>query len=257
MYVGTHIHTHDEHHTSVHTCTHTPDTHDTSMHTHTLTTYIGTNMCTHATHIHTPHAHIHMSSAQPSALTAIKAQCQLPGSPNGPLHFYNNIFNGNGGQSCLWGVGAVSFHTKVKSYSPHNSPAARVKRGGRAPAPSRRRANCSCLADSPLKPPNLPRASLAPQRLPLALRNCPLSLSVSEQQHRPAPSPVVHPIQDSEEPFPFWKFPLVLVVGFPSGLTARLCSLPWSSGPQGEASVPSEAGSLAQLVPEHTSEGHM
>lgn len=152
-------------------------------------------------------------------------------------------------------MGAVSFHTKVKSYSPHNSPSARVKRRV-CSCPSRKRANCSCLADSPLKPPNLPRASLASQRLPLALPNCPLSLLSVWAATPPAPSPMVQPIQDSEEPFPFWKLPLVTVVGFPSGLAARLCSLPGSSGPQGEASVPSEAGCLAQLEPEHTPEGH-
>ena len=64
-------------------------------------------------------------------------------------------------------------------------------KGGSAPAPSRRRANCSCLADSPLKPPNLPRAPLAPRHLPPALPSYPLSpqcLSSNTSPPRPNPS---------------------------------------------------------------------
>ena len=131
-------------------------------------------------------------------------------------------------------------------------------KGGRAPAPSRRRANCSCLADSPLKPPNLPRAPLAPRHLPPALPSYPLSPQcLSSNTSPPSPNHSGSPNTGFWGARPFLEVSLGTCgrVSFRTECQTR--SFPGSSGPQGEASVPSEAGSLVQLVLEHTSEGHV
>lgn len=117
---------------SAHACTYT-NTHyrhtHTSMHTYVLT--FTTHMhkyhpCVHTTqvhiYVHTHHntthmRHIHMPSTQPSAIRAIKAQCQL-GSPFGPLCSHNDILNGRGEQSRPRRVGTMALHTKVKFHSP-------------------------------------------------------------------------------------------------------------------------------------------
>lgn len=151
-------------------------------------------------------------------------------------------------------------HAEVESHSPRGRPLSQSESGGgRAPVPSEGRARCSCPADS--APTSRGQswshsARLWPPHIPPRFPQC-LSSGAP-----PLPIPIPHGSPNNRilrKPCPFWKLPLVLVVGFPSGPTARQgCALlPWSSGLQGEASVLSARGSLAQPVLKQTSAEHV
>lgn len=85
-------------HAGAHTRTNTHYRH--TPHELTHTTQIP-SMCTHHTHTHMWHTCQTHTHALNMAIRAIQAQCQL-GSLYGPRCFPNEIFNGNGEQSCPW-----------------------------------------------------------------------------------------------------------------------------------------------------------
>lgn len=156
--------------------------------------------------------------------------------------------------------GALCSSTLRSSHSPQGRPLSQSESGGGAYSRPFRGEGTLQLPGR--RPPNLPRVVLVPQRPPLASPHPAPLPSVSEQQRSSPPLPVPHGSPNNRilrKPCPFWKLPLVLVVGFPLGPTARQgCALlPWSSSLQGEASVLSARGSLAQPVLKQTSAEHV
>lgn len=156
---------------------------------------------------------------------------------------------------CEWALQPPSLRSSTILLSSSHS--ARVRRGGRAPAPAAGLADWS-PSDQHSQGPILlrPRCTclwppLHPAHPSLLLSSVPLNGNTS--------GPTQQPHRILKKPFPFWKLPFVPVAGFPSGMTTwQGCStFPWHSGLQWEVSILSEGHSRTLLAPKQTYEEHI